>query len=152
MIFDRAFVEQERAISAVKKTVVFDLDKTLMEYNDETQRFDLRTGIEEQLVNLHNKGIRLVLWTAALASRPKNFFKEHPQLLTLFDRIITLENSLPTTRRDREAISRIYGDDKASAASHFYGLMRPYHMKTKDISRSEERRVGKECRSRWSPY
>ena len=23
---------------------------------------------------------------------------------------------------------------------------------TKDLTRSEERRVGKECRSRWSPY
>ena len=25
-------------------------------------------------------------------------------------------------------------------------------VKTKNSSRSEERRVGKECRSRWSPY
>ena len=26
------------------------------------------------------------------------------------------------------------------------------HISTGDIFRSEERRVGKECRSRWSPY
>ena len=26
------------------------------------------------------------------------------------------------------------------------------HEKNKDKARSEERRVGKECRSRWSPY
>ena len=25
-------------------------------------------------------------------------------------------------------------------------------LKNKDLERSEERRVGKECRSRWSPY
>ena len=27
-----------------------------------------------------------------------------------------------------------------------------WHWKSRDIGRSEERRVGKECRSRWSPY
>ena len=27
-----------------------------------------------------------------------------------------------------------------------------YYQKTDEIIRSEERRVGKECRSRWSPY
>ena len=26
------------------------------------------------------------------------------------------------------------------------------HMRGRNITRSEERRVGKECRSRWSPY
>ena len=28
---------------------------------------------------------------------------------------------------------------------------RPF-LQTRDVARSEERRVGKECRSRWSPY
>ena len=28
----------------------------------------------------------------------------------------------------------------------------PKHLKYENINRSEERRVGKECRSRWSPY
>ena len=28
----------------------------------------------------------------------------------------------------------------------------PYYMNTYAMQRSEERRVGKECRSRWSPY
>ena len=27
-----------------------------------------------------------------------------------------------------------------------------YHVTVVDLLRSEERRVGKECRSRWSPY
>ena len=43
----------------------------------------------------------------------------------------------------------------------FVGIMQGYLVLTKDLcdvivianhSRSEERRVGKECRSRWSPY
>ena len=28
----------------------------------------------------------------------------------------------------------------------------PWHIREEGIYRSEERRVGKECRSRWSPY
>ena len=28
----------------------------------------------------------------------------------------------------------------------------PEHIEVKPVYRSEERRVGKECRSRWSPY
>ena len=30
--------------------------------------------------------------------------------------------------------------------------LNPYHGSDPAVSRSEERRVGKECRSRWSPY
>ena len=32
------------------------------------------------------------------------------------------------------------------------GNTRPVQYKLKEVLRSEERRVGKECRSRWSPY
>ena len=32
------------------------------------------------------------------------------------------------------------------------GVIRTYFEHEKERSRSEERRVGKECRSRWSPY
>ena len=31
-------------------------------------------------------------------------------------------------------------------------LLRPFEITPTDGFRSEERRVGKECRSRWSPY
>ena len=31
-------------------------------------------------------------------------------------------------------------------------VMAPVAAKIKELGRSEERRVGKECRSRWSPY
>src|ERR1035438_6581216 len=31
-------------------------------------------------------------------------------------------------------------------------LLRPHHLRRRTVPRSEERRVGKECRSRWSPY
>ena len=36
---------------------------------------------------------------------------------------------------------------------NFPGQKSVYHGKVRDVyNRSEERRVGKECRSRWSPY
>ena len=34
----------------------------------------------------------------------------------------------------------------------FSELAREMHLKSSALGRSEERRVGKECRSRWSPY
>ena len=37
-------------------------------------------------------------------------------------------------------------------SSHLYLEMDGKHVNAKSIMRSEERRVGKECRSRWSPY
>ena len=42
-----------------------------------------------------------------------------------------------------------------SSSERFIGKMKLSHIKIpfkRGISRSEERRVGKECRSRWSPY
>src|SRR5258708_38300338 len=34
----------------------------------------------------------------------------------------------------------------------FDGTLVRYYDRPEDVKRSEERRVGKECRSRWSPY
>src|ERR1051326_5618441 len=43
---------------------------------------------------------------------------------------------------------------KMSLLQHCYGLSDPQceELVSDRLSRSEERRVGKECRSRWSPY
>ena len=39
---------------------------------------------------------------------------------------------------------------KCKGCGHFVMIARPKFIKA--VKRSEERRVGKECRSRWSPY
>ena len=57
-----------------------------------------------------------------------------------------LEIALPDLYRDLEASSRKIEMRSKKAASGVYVRER------KAASRSEERRVGKECRSRWSPY
>ena len=48
---------------------------------------------------------------------------------------------------DKERYQTIYSKYKGSVAAPTAGL----HF-TEEVLRSEERRVGKECRSRWSPY
>ncbi len=45
----------------------------------------------------------------------------------------------------------IYSQRKIDVESVF-GIMKPILSFTRKSVRSEERRVGKECRSRWSPY
>ena len=50
----------------------------------------------------------------------------------------------------RDSLNLIYGDltDSLSLSN----ILNIILTNNKDFSRSEERRVGKECRSRWSPY
>ena len=57
--------------------------------------------------------------------------------------------------RSREEIKEIIGDtvrnydEKIAVEGHPDGIFTEF---SKNYGRSEERRVGKECRSRWSPY
>ena len=45
---------------------------------------------------------------------------------------------------------RIAGDEMTEAIIQYF--KRKYNLLIGENTRSEERRVGKECRSRWSPY
>ena len=42
--------------------------------------------------------------------------------------------------------------DGTISGEDFFGMVVEKLLKKEDTTRSEERRVGKECRSRWSPY
>ena len=62
---------------------------------------------------------------------------------------------------DKAAMEKIFDENKIDAVIHFAGLKAVgesvsiplrYYRNNLDSTRSEERRVGKECRSRWSPY
>ena len=50
------------------------------------------------------------------------------------------------------SIIRISGDEAFNTAGKLMQLSSTDVEKIKTTTRSEERRVGKECRSRWSPY
>ena len=55
---------------------------------------------------------------------------------------------------DALKISNLYDLNETIAAKVFEDCTYPWEVLAKigDFIRSEERRVGKECRSRWSPY
>jgi len=54
------------------------------------------------------------------------------------------------TRDCREALEVLIRENRVNQGSKGFKITR--RKKSKSKSRSEERRVGKECRSRWSPY
>src|SRR3712207_47730 len=69
----------------------------------------------------------------------------HAMRASLTDAVITQRNGryvLPVRAEDRNKVRGIVHDQSASGATLFI----------EPLPRSEERRVGKECRSRWSPY
>src|SRR5256885_9259956 len=52
------------------------------------------------------------------------------------------------TRRHRSRSGRAADDGRCARSAR----LRARRVRSHDVARSEERRVGKECRSRWSPY
>ena len=71
-------------------------------------------------------------------------------------------STIPEARRDIWYIHGVYtyvrlepGKKPGDIEAAFHSISEKYKtaaLKHKDWRRSEERRVGKECRSRWSPY
>src|SRR5256885_12185856 len=60
---------------------------------------------------------------------------------------------ITVTLPDSGQISYTYdANDNLTSASYPDGKQRQYLYELTNGQRSEERRVGKECRSRWSPY
>ena len=57
------------------------------------------------------------------------------------------------TEKQRNILTEYYNDDLSLAEiAENYGITRQGVRDAIKHGRSEERRVGKECRSRWSPY
>src|SRR2546430_14097037 len=50
------------------------------------------------------------------------------------------------------AVSQVAGTMAAKRTAELIPLCHPVGLDHVEVERSEERRVGKECRSRWSPY
>ena len=61
--------------------------------------------------------------------------------------VMTACNNQPNLTQDRKQDAEAV---KTASTSHFE--CHPSEYKFNTTTRSEERRVGKECRSRWSPY
>src|SRR3712207_2265198 len=97
----------------------------------------------------------------------RHFDKEHPHVHIAFNRIDNNGKTI-SDRNDRFRSEKICKELTAKYGLYFAGgkeKVKEYRLKEPDktkyeiyqtlkaeIARSEERRVGKECRSRWSPY
>ena len=64
--------------------------------------------------------------------------------------IIVVDNA--STDGSPEMVKEYFPDVKLICNDANYGFAKANNIGIKQSSRSEERRVGKECRSRWSPY
>src|SRR5688572_31877116 len=75
--------------------------------------------------------------------------------LPILDLVVTDEQGTKTgvrvDKRTGEATFIAHGE-KGSALAHRVMQRYAYSRVMAELKRSEERRVGKECRSRWSPY
>ena len=88
----------------------------------------------------------------SLGQEVENFWNE----LACEEAAIALRSSqakgAPAAWSHRASRSRVGEDRTLGPASHTRASQRRTTWRTEGTSRSEERRVGKECRSRWSPY
>ena len=69
--------------------------------------------------------------------------------------MIDSADPLPAIARlkaEGEGELKVSGSARLAAALHAAGMIDEYQLLIFPVVRSEERRVGKECRSRWSPY
>jgi|GEM_PF-6652389 len=142
-IFDREFIEKERKLASEKTTVVFDLDHTLAAYDDEVKEYTLRPGIETELKKLSQKGLRLIIWTRAIRQIVEKFLSKYSKVASLFDVVITRENTTLDTEADGDEMLRIYGGYNKNQAIDRYHLNEEMdkaldfynkYLNTKDIS------------------
>ena len=107
--------------------------------------------------------VRKTIVTVSLAALTTSFFAGCSQQPTvsdvdLYPPSITTEVSTPYTEELTDDINPGINDETHDANTfsikYKYWYDNPDVKETQDkaLARSEERRVGKECRSRWSPY
>src|SRR5260370_35530969 len=67
------------------------------------------------------------------------------------DRFVIVSSFIPKLRLIL-ILNSFLGSSDSLVFSELFHSLAPRPLAARSISRSEERRVGKECRSRWSPY
>ena len=70
----------------------------------------------------------------------------------LLDRLRPLARCRWVTRAQLHITLRFLGELSPAAVERVRAAVAAVAVQPFDLTRSEERRVGKECRSRWSPY
>ena len=79
-----------------------------------------------------------------------NFGPQHPAAHGVLRLVLELDGEV--IQRADPHIGLLHRATEKLAETRTYMQSLPYMDRLDYVSRSEERRVGKECRSRWSPY
>ena len=119
------------------------------------KKFDLLSDLMARDVVLHRPGLDVTGLDAAV-QRLRAVFQDYSAFSTELSGLIA-EGEMVAVRVTHRARVRPHtfhsraGDVKLPAEQdlHWTAIVQ---FRLKDAERSEERRVGKECRSRWSPY
>ena len=83
----------------------------------------------------------------------KKFYDEHPDQFTQPERVHVRHILISDDVTSADAIAKVQADLRAGASFDEVAKSRSLcPSAAQGLTRSEERRVGKECRSRWSPY
>src|SRR5205823_3962274 len=88
----------------------------------------------------------LIMFQTFISRHNSNFFSDKLVLTS-----VTPASSAPVLQTPKATSSTLYFDSLTVNAGNG-GFLHCIQMDTSVNARSEERRVGKECRSRWSPY
>src|SRR3712207_9042774 len=93
-----------------------------------------------------------LLWGAKPAEgiQAKNIYELYAIKVTSSNGRAPLEGDVVTDASDQ--FNNLTGSPEVSMSMNSEGARRWAALTKANIGRSEERRVGKECRSRWSPY
>ena len=81
-----------------------------------------------------------------------NIFNNYNSFNDIFKKKIDYVMSSISGIDGLEPTLKIIKHTKIIAIANKESIICGWHLIKKDLNRSEERRVGKECRSRWSPY
>ena len=109
-----------------------------VKFSDDEAEF---TGVDENNIIAYDEIAAIEAYRDTAASLTKNFDMRHSLL------IFTLKDENGNEKTNTIDIGLVNNSTMNKILDEFKN-----HIDSDKITRSEERRVGKECRSRWSPY
>ena len=108
----------------------------------------LATAIrEEKGVEIKKEEVKLSVFADDMIlyiENPKDATRKLLELINEFGKVVGYKTNA------QKSLAFLYTNNERSEGEINETI--PFTIATKRIKRSEERRVGKECRSRWSPY
>ena len=138
--------EVQRAIAEIAKVKYSNAERRKVEFEKAKNDAEKKAGVMEQLFQ---KRISEMEGVNSELKEKRNELSDINRIVTdLHLRKETLSDEIGNKESRISGIEELLGKLEKSKLE----MIDKIDEITKDLSRSEERRVGKECRSRWSPY